>query len=111
MAAEEKDATALERPSSAFDLLFERNLNHVLEMIFFPLDNASFKNCLEVCPEWREFLTSEKFQKRRSDFSQRLWMDTENLKHQVHTTFDYVLKQGRIIILHVKTSFIFIFMC
>ena len=88
MAAEEKDATALERPSSAFDLLFERNLNHVLEMIFFPLDNASFKNCLEVCQKWRGLLTSEEFHRRRSRsaFSQRLWMDTANLKHQLWYT-------------------------
>ena len=88
MAAEEKDVAPLERPSSTFDSLFERNLNHVLEMIFFPLDNASFKNCLEVCQKWRGLLTSEEFQRRRSRsaFSQRLWMDTTNLKHQLWYT-------------------------
>ena len=107
MAEKEKDIKPPEEHFSVIQALFEKDLKLILEKIFFPLNNESFKNCLEVCPEWRRFLESEEFQKRRSDFSQRLWMDTENLKHQVHTTFDYVLKQGRIIILHVKTSFIF----
>ena len=82
MAAKEKDVKPLESPIIGFDTLFERNLTHVLETIFFSLDNASFKNCLEVCRGWQGLLTSEKFQRRRSAFSQRLWMDTENLKHQ-----------------------------
>jgi len=87
MDAEEKDIVPVERPSS-FDLLFERDLIHVLDMIFFPLDNPSFKNCLEVSKKWRGFLTSDEFQRRmsRSAFSQRLWMDTANLKHQLWYT-------------------------
>ena len=85
MAEEEKDVKPLENPTG-FDTLFARNLLHVLEMIFFSLDNASFKNCLEVCRAWQSLLTSEAFQKRKFVFSQRLWMDTANLKHQLWYT-------------------------
>ena len=82
MAADEKNDSLKKNPTG-FNALFNRNLDHILEMIFFPLDNASFKNCLEVCREWQSFLTSEEFQSRRSAFSQRLWLDTANLKHQL----------------------------
>ena len=44
-----------------FDTLFTRNVPHVLEKIFFSLDYASFKNCLEVGKPWRDLLTSESF--------------------------------------------------
>ena len=44
-----------------FDTLFTRNVPHILEKIFFSLDYASFKNCLEVNEPWRDLLTSESF--------------------------------------------------
>ena len=44
-----------------FDTLFTRNVPHVLEKIFFSLDYASFKNCLEVSKPWHDLLTSESF--------------------------------------------------
>ena len=86
---EEKDVKPPEEEHfSVIQALFDKDLKLILEKIFFPLDNESFKKCLEVCLSWQRFLTSEEFQKRRSDFSQRLWMDTENLKHQVRTHFN-----------------------
>ena len=45
----------------SFDTLFSRNLPHILEKIFLSLDYESFKNCLKVNSEWREFLASERF--------------------------------------------------
>ena len=91
--SKEDDEKSLEESPMAavsFNSLFEMNLKDVLEKIFFPLDNASFKNCLGVCPAWQSLLTSEEFQKRRSTFSQRLWMDTENLKHQGHNSMHLI---------------------
>ena len=37
--------------TGGFDLLLQRNVQHVWEKIFLSLDYASFKNCLEVS-EW-----------------------------------------------------------
>ena len=45
----------------AFDKLFTKSVPHVLERIFFSLDYASFKNCLEVSSIWNELLTSQPF--------------------------------------------------
>ena len=57
-----------------FDRLFTRNVPHVLEKVFFSLDYASFKNCLEVSMLWQDLLTSESFlRKGKSVF----WMDTK----------------------------------
>ena len=92
----EKNVKSLEESPKAgvsFNTLFDKNLKDVLEKIFFPLDNASFKNCLGVCPAWQSLLTSEEFQKRRSAFSQRFWMDTENLKHQGHNSMHFISLQ------------------
>ena len=46
------------------DRLFTRNVPHIVEKIFFSLDYASFKNCLEVSQSWRDLLTSESFLSR-----------------------------------------------
>ena len=37
--------------TGGFDLLLQRNVQHIWEKIFLSLDYASFKNCLEVS-EW-----------------------------------------------------------
>ena len=44
-----------------FDRLFIRNVPHVLEKVFFSLDYASFKKCLEVSKLWQDLLTTESF--------------------------------------------------
>ena len=48
----------------AFDTLFSKSVPHILEKIFFSLDYASFKNCLEVCSEWNGLLTTKQYQRR-----------------------------------------------
>lgn len=50
--------------SSAFDMLFNKSVPHILERIFFCLDHESFRNCLEVSNIWHELLTSEIYQKK-----------------------------------------------
>ena len=47
-----------------FDRLFSKRVPHIHEMIFFSMDYASFKNCLEVSMQWREMLTSESFKRK-----------------------------------------------
>ena len=47
--------------SSAFDKLFNTNVPHVLEKIFFSLDYESFKACHEVCRGWKELLSTANF--------------------------------------------------
>ena len=44
-----------------FNKLFTRNVPHILEKIFFSLDYASFKECMEVHRAWHELLTSKSF--------------------------------------------------
>ena len=62
----------------AFDMLFRRNVPHVLEKIFFSLDYASFKTCLKVSKTWHGLLTSERFQKRGKCVYQKDILEEEN---------------------------------
>ena len=48
---------------SAFDTLFERNVPHILEGIFFSLDYKSFKTCMSVNKTWRVLRTTARYQK------------------------------------------------
>ena len=67
--------------NSAFDMLFNRNVVHILESIFFSLDYKSFKNCPQVCKQWNHMLSSEHFQKMaKTMFSVEMWMDRDSLK-------------------------------
>ena len=68
--------------SCGFGSLFSRNVNHILENIFLSLDTESLGRCHEVCQAWKTFLTSESFQKRKSQHHIKMWMDTETLKHR-----------------------------
>lgn len=48
-----------------FDLLFNKNVPHILEKIFFNLeDYDSFMACLDVSKAWRGLFSSELFKKR-----------------------------------------------
>ena len=49
---------------SEFDRLFTRNVPHILEKIFFPIDYLSFNKCLEVSKSWNDILMTESFLKR-----------------------------------------------
>ena len=46
-----------------FDTLFAHNVQHILEKIFFYLDYASYKTCMEVSNVWFELLTSKSFKR------------------------------------------------
>ena len=64
-----------------FDLLFVKNVPHILEKIFLNLDFDSFNECLRVKITWNKVLNSQSFQKRAklvfqkdiADYEQRLW--------------------------------------
>ena len=49
---------------SPFDLLFQRNVPHILEKIFLSLDFESYMACHEVSTKWRDLLASESFQRK-----------------------------------------------
>ena len=61
MASEEAES------QSAFDLLFNRNVPHILEKIFFNLDYESFAACRKVSKAWSELLSSKSFRKKEED--------------------------------------------
>ena len=61
-----------------FDKLFTKSVPHILEKIFFSLDYASFKTCMEVNTVWHELLTSESLKRLgksmfREDIERELW--------------------------------------
>ena len=61
-----------------FGTLFTLNVPHILEKIFFDLDYASYKTCMEVSNVWFELLTSKSFKRLgRTHFckeiSKELW--------------------------------------
>lgn len=45
-------------------LLFAKSVPHILERIFFSLDQESFDTCREVSIEWSQLLASAPFQRR-----------------------------------------------
>ena len=55
--------TAIVMDNSAFDLLFEKNVPHILEKIFLSIDYRSFLSCLKVSKRWTQLLTSESFKR------------------------------------------------
>ena len=44
-----------------FNVLFTRNVPHILEKIFLSLDLESYANCQEVSSVWKNLLTSENY--------------------------------------------------
>ena len=61
-----------------FDKLFTKSVPHILEKIFFSLDYASFKTCMEVNTVWQELLTSKSFKRLGKsifceDIERELW--------------------------------------
>ena len=48
--------------SCSFDMLFTKSVPHILENIFFSLDFASYKSCLEVNTMWNCLLMSDSYQ-------------------------------------------------
>ena len=49
--------------ASGFDTFFtKRRVPHILVKIFSSLDNGSFMKCREVCKDWNELFSSERYQ-------------------------------------------------
>ena len=71
----------------AFDkLVYERNVPHILEKIFFSLDYESFKACFSVNETWNKLLLSGAFQKRaKSVFHEEISKDEDDLLHASST--------------------------
>ena len=62
------------------DALFTNNVPHILEKIFLSLDYTTFKNCLAVNHQWKEFLTPDSFMKRaRNRFKEEVLDDKNKL--------------------------------
>ena len=65
---------------SAFDMLFTRNVPHILENIFFSLDNRSYLSCFNVNRAWNELLSSQTYQaiyskklEKKEEIEKKLW--------------------------------------
>ena len=56
----------------AFDVLFYKNVPHIIEKIFFSLDYETFTSCCMVSKVWKETLTSMTFQSQRKIFHEEL---------------------------------------
>ena len=50
--------------ASVFGKLLNKNVPHILEMIFLSLDYQSFKMCHKVCNAWSKILGTETFKRR-----------------------------------------------
>ena len=60
--------------TSGFDILFKKDVPHILEDIFLSLDYSSFKSCLMVNKTWNQFLTSDSFKRNgKSKFEEWLF--------------------------------------
>ena len=63
-----------------FGTLFNKNVPHILENIFFRLDYKAYKACLEVNSAWRNLLMSESYQaKAKLLFCQQILEDAREL--------------------------------
>ena len=49
---------------ATFDILFAKNVPHILEKIFLSLDNKSFESCMNVNKTWRELLSTRRYQNK-----------------------------------------------
>ena len=69
---------------SAFDILFEMNLPHILEKIFGHLDYESYKKCYEVNSAWHELLTSDPYLRRaKAVFREGILGDEKKLQDAI----------------------------
>ena len=48
----------------SIELLFTRNVPHILELIYFSLDFKSYQACFRVSKAWKKLLTSDNFQRK-----------------------------------------------
>ena len=65
---------------SGFCTLFTKSVPHILEKIFFSLDDGSYKQCLNVSQAWKELLASEDFRIRgKAVFKEEILKDEKSL--------------------------------
>ena len=57
--------------SCEFNRLFTKSVPHLLEGIFFSLDYDSFAACRDVCKAWKELHSSELYQRKAEELSER----------------------------------------
>ena len=74
--------------SSGFEILFSRNVPHILEKIYFSLDYKSYLACLKVSKTWNQLLTSECYQKKFN----KLMIEKEDNDKKLHK----MLEEGNI---------------
>ena len=80
--------------SCAFDILFTKNIPHILEKIFLSLDFESFKQGRNVSKAWNEIFTSESLMRRaRCVFQNEIDQDQMNLKRAVEASNDEEMKR------------------
>ena len=81
-------------------IIFAKNVPHILERIFFSLDQESFDTCREVSPSWDLLLASAPYQQR---YDKMLVMKRE-LEEQLidSSTFGDVDMVGRLLLLGVN---------
>ena len=66
----------------AFNILFTKNVLHILEKIFLSLDYESFKTCQRASNSWNVLLTSASMTKKaRSVFQKEIYRDENILWH------------------------------
>ena len=66
-----------------FDRLLSKVVPHIHEKIFFSMDYASFKNCLDVSMQWHEILTTEYFKRKgKYVFHQEMHMEVMEAAEQ-----------------------------
>ena len=65
---------------SAFDMLFTRNVPHILENIYFSLDYRSYLSCFNVNRAWNDLLSSQSYKamsskklKNKEENEKKLW--------------------------------------
>ena len=81
-----------EKTESPFDPIFQRNVPHILEKIFFYLDYESYLKCTEVTKTWKKMLLSESFQRRaKIVYKKDILIDQDKFFH-----FSYVGDSGAV---------------
>ena len=63
----------MSEPICEFDKLFNKNVPHIIEKIFYNLDCESFNRCREVSSKWKDMLMSERYHERL-----RVWQAGED---------------------------------
>ena len=85
----------------AFDILFSRNVPHILEKIFFSLDYESFQACFRVNSAWNELLSSQPYQKwfkrmmiNKTENEKKLWAMSDLYKTNASEVKQHLSAEG-----------------